>query len=59
MIEARNTGLEDIFEEIRVCLHDGYGEAKDPINDAFDQVDLGHTYTLSYFEGGVRIDGQP
>jgi RND superfamily putative drug exporter len=101
---------KDIFEEIQVCLHDGYGEAtgtldgggvvdasfkltgtvkldgnhpkadisdidlgkvpgilaalwegeaEDPINDALDQVDLGHTYTVSYFEGAVRIDGQP
>jgi hypothetical protein len=35
------------------------GEAEDPINDALDQVELAHTYTVAYFEGGVRIDGQP
>jgi RND superfamily putative drug exporter len=108
-LNAWNDG-KDIFDEIRVCLHDGYGEAtgtldgggpvdasfkltgtvdlggehpearirdidlgkvpgavlalwegeaEDPINDALDQVELGHTYTVAYFEGGVRIDGQP
>jgi len=101
---------EDIFEEIRVCLRDGYGEAtgtldgggvadaafkltgtvtlsgdhprvnvddidlgkvpdiflmpwqgeaEEPINEVLNDVDLGHTYTMTYGEGVVRIDGQP
>jgi RND superfamily putative drug exporter len=101
---------KDIFEEIRVCIHDGYGEAtgtldgagvvdaafkmtgtielngehpaahiddidlgnvpgpllaaledlaENPIEEALDDVDLNHTYTMTYTEGEVRIDGQP
>jgi hypothetical protein len=101
---------KDVFEEIQVCLHDGYGEAtgtlgrggvvdaafkltgtvaldgdhpqariddidvgkvpgfvlalwegeaEDPIDDALDNIVLGHTYTVTYTEGAVRIDGQP
>ncbi len=101
---------KDIFEEIRVCIHDGYGEAtgtldgagvvdaafkisgtvelarghptahiddialgnvprplfaaledlaEDPIEEALDEVDLNHSYTTTYSEGEVRIDGRP
>jgi hypothetical protein len=101
---------KNIFEEIRVCIHDGYGEAtgtldgagvvdaafkmtgtveltgehpaahiddidlgnvpgpllaamedlaENPIEEALDKVDLNHTYTMTYIEGKVRIDGRP
>ncbi len=100
---------KDIFEEIRICIHDGYGEAtgtlhgvsvvdaafrlkgtvqltgdhpavhvddielgnvpgllfaplkgqaENPIDEVLDGVDLHHnTYTMTYAEGEVRIDG--
>jgi hypothetical protein len=101
---------KDIFEEIRVCIHDGYGEAtgaldgagvvdaafritgtvelagehpavhiddgdlgnvpgpllaaledlaEHPIEEALDEIDLDHDYTMTYTEGEVRIDGRP
>ncbi len=100
---------KDIFEEVRVCVRDGYGEvtgtlgwagvnaafkmsgtielsgdhptvhiddialgkvpgplldalkglADDPIEEAVDRIDMSHTYTMTYAEGAVRIDGRP
>lgn len=33
--------------------------AENAIEEALDKVDLNHTYTMTYNEGEVRIDGQP